>query len=581
MGCGCLSKMDNSELVNLCRKRKKFIKAAKDFRYALASAHIVYFLSFVNVGNALCQLVDDELMASVEWASTTDSDDQSAGKGSSHLDFSSLEPDTDVGSLTDYVHEGSDLSEPVSEDVYNVHKLPEDMVSGIYDQPQVIDPTAWWFPINKVTLYPAWYGNGVSYGGHINFPPNGPMIYMFFPYGNVESFGGPMTFSSINPRFSQCGNGLSFGGLTNFPHVNLNFSRQRNGVPFGGHMNLPHANLKFNPNGGGVSFDVQTNLHPLGENVIISGGPMNPPYHSCRSDQYGMKADLHPNAFTFPHYGTGVPNSGTMDFLPYNPYHSTIQSPPPPEAPRWDYLNPFGAIDDTFSSYYFDRKYETDLNSYSANLSEVRETEGIPDLESEADDGSIEEQLEGIASEANNSGETDEGSSEGVPLEGVSGYGPSGAIPLKGGSGQGPSEEIPQKNGEDAFLAEKKDPESHEKETNYDFHRSGCLEEEAGNESKETVEIQEAFKRDAVSSMQVNSTSYDTHGSRDLKEVVMEIRDAFKTAFVYGEDISAVLETSKLQYQRRSAILKGRSSSLSVVLFLSCTRVLVICIYTS
>lgn len=576
MGCGCLSKMDNSELVNLCRKRKKLIKAARDFRYALASAHVVYFQSFVNVGNSLYLLVEEGVVTSVEEPLTIDSDHQSTGKVSSHLDFSSLESDSDLDSLTDYMHEGSDLSEPSSKDVYNVHKLSEDMACGIHEQPPVVDPTAWWFPTNKVTQYPPQCGNGVSYGGHTSFPPNDPM---FFPYGEVEPLGGPMTFSSINPRFSQYGNGVSFGGSTNYPPINLNFYRQRNGVPFGGHKNLPHTNLKFYPNEGGVSFDDPTNLlpnnrrFPLNENVIITGGPMNIVYNNLRSVQHGMEADLHPHDFTFPQYETGVPHGGAMNFLPNDPYHITRQSPPAPGVSTWDYLNPFTVIDDTFSSYYFDGSHETDFSGTGSNLREVREMEGIPDLESEEEDGLVEEEQHGIETEENNRGRIDDGSTEAVPLEGGSGEGPSKAVPLKGSSGEGPSEKIPNNRGADAVLAQEEGPESNEKDNKCNSSKLGCLEEEVHNRSRETVAIQETVKQDAVSSMQVTSTTSDTHGSKDLKEVVMEIRDAFKTAFDYGEDVSVALETGKFRYQPSSAISRGRSSSLSVVIFLSRIRV--------
>jgi hypothetical protein len=61
MGCGA-SKVEDLPLVTLCRERKDFIKTASDHRYALAAAHVSYFHSLKNIGDALRQFVDEELV---------------------------------------------------------------------------------------------------------------------------------------------------------------------------------------------------------------------------------------------------------------------------------------------------------------------------------------------------------------------------------------------------------------------------------------------------------------------------------------------------------------------------------------
>ena len=61
MGCGG-SKVDDYPLVTLCRERKELIRAATEHRYALASAHISYFRSLRDVGDALRRFVDEELL---------------------------------------------------------------------------------------------------------------------------------------------------------------------------------------------------------------------------------------------------------------------------------------------------------------------------------------------------------------------------------------------------------------------------------------------------------------------------------------------------------------------------------------
>ena len=61
MGCGG-SKVDDLPLVTRCRERKELIKAASDHRYALAAAHLLYFHSLKDVGDAIRRFVDEELV---------------------------------------------------------------------------------------------------------------------------------------------------------------------------------------------------------------------------------------------------------------------------------------------------------------------------------------------------------------------------------------------------------------------------------------------------------------------------------------------------------------------------------------
>ncbi|XP_057492396.1 protein ALTERED PHOSPHATE STARVATION RESPONSE 1-like [Actinidia eriantha] len=370
-----------------------------------------------------------------------------------------------------------------------------------------------------------------------------------------------MKFSHINPRFAQNRNLVSFGGLMDFPPA----------ISFGGLMNFPPNNLKFHNSGGGDSFEdpMKCNLRsPMYGNVIVNGGLMNFPDNNLRLDHHGTEANFPPNAFTFLQYGTGVPYGGPMDFLPEDSYHdlkqrhSTSQSPPPPEVSAWDYFNPFTVIDDIFSSDYFEGRYESNFSSIDPNLREVREKEGIPDLEEESEQDLVEEEPTEIELEINNRDNTN------VDL----GDGSSEAVPLKEDSREGNSEAAPLKDGKDVLLAQEKettgshgvpaaqerDPESIVKDTESSSDKSSCLVGEE-NESRETVEMQEALKQEDASSIRVSSTTFDTHGSRDLMEVLTEIKDAFETAVDQGKDVSVALEAGKLQHQPRSAKLKAFS----------------------
>ncbi|XP_057790630.1 protein ALTERED PHOSPHATE STARVATION RESPONSE 1-like [Salvia miltiorrhiza] len=62
MGCSG-SKTDDLPLVVRCRERRELIRAAANHRYVLAAAHVSYFRSLKDVGDALRRFIDEELVA--------------------------------------------------------------------------------------------------------------------------------------------------------------------------------------------------------------------------------------------------------------------------------------------------------------------------------------------------------------------------------------------------------------------------------------------------------------------------------------------------------------------------------------
>ena len=85
--------------------------------------------------------------------------------------------------------------------------------------------------------------------------------------------------------------------------------------------------------------------------------------------------------------------------------------PPQPELTNQDYFHPFSSTADIFPNHYSPVRYETESSSNIPDLSEVRQREGIPDLEDELEED------------------------------------------VKGGSGNGVSGTAPLRNGGDAGLA--------------------------------------------------------------------------------------------------------------------------------
>ena len=62
---------------------------------------------------------------------------------------------------------------------------------------------------------------------------------------------------------------------------------------------------------------------------------------------------------------------------------------------------------------------------------------------------------------------------------------------------------------------------------------------------------------DIESSKASSLTTLSAHGTRDLKEVVREIKDEFDAAADYGKEVSVLLEVDREPYKSRSTLFKG------------------------
>ncbi|KAK6150785.1 hypothetical protein DH2020_015717 [Rehmannia glutinosa] len=117
MGCR-LSKID-SDLVKFCSERKELIRAARDSRYSLAFAHMLYFRILQNVEMELKNFMEEALVIYSNSASDAGLDHQTVAAVSenSSLESNNNEEDDDLVTLTDYVHVGLNTSEPPTENV--------------------------------------------------------------------------------------------------------------------------------------------------------------------------------------------------------------------------------------------------------------------------------------------------------------------------------------------------------------------------------------------------------------------------------------------------------------------------------
>lgn len=250
--------------------------------------------------------------------------------------------------------------------------------------------------------------------------------------------------------------------------------------------------------------------------------------------------------FGFPPMGSPLTDS-QIDRRPSTP----APPPSPPRVSTWDFLNVFDTVDS--AGYYpgFYPSHQLGSTTSSPDSKEVREREGIPDLEEETEQEVVvkEVQKEKKLKEAvnvDNNSNIGEGTSRAVPLHDLSkkravplhGSGSSSTIPLSGSvsshSNSGQGKEI--KSSPDTIVSEE------------------------GSSRKKGVSfgVDEASPMDVRSSKPSGLTTLSAHhGKRDLQEVVMEIRDEFEVASGYGKEVALLLEVGKLPYQPRGTSFKG------------------------
>ncbi|ONI34705.1 hypothetical protein PRUPE_1G494000 [Prunus persica] len=315
--------------------------------------------------------------------------------------------------------------------------------------------------------------------------------------------------------------------------------------------------------------------------------------------QNGPYPDPYPGYSGYQPYGGGgffgYPMGSPMTSeYPYNrrppsppPSDPPPAPPSPPKTSTWDFLNVFDTFDNSgYLGYNPRARYGYGSTTSSPDSKEVREREGIPELEDETEQEVMKEvhkekrkaNEDGYLSRNRNSGE---GTSRGVRLQQPSSEGSSGTVPLhssEGSSGTVPlhssersSGTVPLHSSESSHSVQGKEIKS-----SPDTIGSKNSEEEGAKKKRVSFEFEAPSTLGVGSSKGSSLTTLSVHGTRDLQEVVKEIRDEFETASSYGKEVAMLLEVGKLPYQPRGAALKGRSLSFSFLVFCHAFSCLVI-----
>ncbi|KAK6114898.1 hypothetical protein DH2020_007167 [Rehmannia glutinosa] len=605
MGCSG-SKAEDLPLVVRCRERRDLIRAAADHRYALASAHVSYFRSLKDVGDALRKFVDEELItASASSSSSFSSPSLTLPPNSmrkhGNADESSLHLHDDEDDVESHLHLSDSSSEDGDSEDYG-HHLHEHHHHGHESEDETHQHRNRQGHVHK----------GKGFDDEVRHLHSEEGTSSHYPPGGFNGYG----------------NGFG-NGFVNDPYVNqysypYPYPYPQPPRPYG----EPYMD-QWEPQG--VPPQVQPWYYPNNANVyymkkaapatrtVLQEAPAEPAYGY--SDSYWNSPAGYGNGGYGGNYGyvsMGSPvrmrnNEGVK-------VNQQKEAPPPPspKATAWDFFNPFDVFDSGYPDYYSSGRYGYGSNYSSPDSTEVREREGIPDLEEETESEVYKEVLKGnrMKVEAKkSSGESSsrsralpvhkssEGSSRSVPQR--KSEGSSRSVPLY--KNEGRSRSVPMHKSESSsksvssWSSEESEKPSmpmqydgetanpsmpsryseksvkpsmsppHGEGTSWvnqspDREMAGSVSLSDEKSSPENVvlksvdegyvkkkgvtfEVEEISKQDGDSSKLSSVTLLSPRGTRDLREVVAEIRDEFETAASYGKEVAVMLEVGKLPYQ--------------------------------
>ncbi|KAL6563415.1 hypothetical protein OROGR_002374 [Orobanche gracilis] len=547
MGCSA-SKEDDLPLVVRCRERRELVRAAANHRHALAAAHVSNFRSLREVGDALRRFVDEDLVTTVSSSFSSFSSPSltlppaskkhnRGGDSPSHLHLH----DGDIGGEDEshlHLSDSSSEAEDDSDEDHHHH----------------------------------------SFGNDAHQHPNQNQQSNRLPYAPARAVSG-----SVGPA----------GGAAVQPWF------------FTGNSNVYYMKKSA----------------PSSKTVV-----QDPPAYGY-SDSYWTSPAGYGGIYGYFPMGNGREGGKGK---PEREREREREAPPPPspKASASAFFDPFYAVDSGYAGYYSGGGYGYGSNYSSPDSIEVREREGIPDLEEETESEAYKEALDGgkmssagssprsrailVARRSNEAVHRIEGSSRSIPPQ-RSEHSSKLHSKSKGSSSSrsaslhkidSSSNSVPSWSSEESEKPSVPPPHNdgnHSKHYSEDSvkptmstpHGEGTswvdgetgsisltddksssdhivvksVDEGSGKKEGVTFEVEETSKQDGDSSKLSSVALSSPRGTRDLRDVVAEIRDDFDTASSYGKEVAMMLEVGKLPYQ--PSMLKVTMSRLMHLIDLS------------
>ncbi|KAL3736705.1 hypothetical protein ACJRO7_025619 [Eucalyptus globulus] len=515
MGCGG-SKIDDLPLVTLCRERKELIRAAAYHRYALAEAHVSYFQSLATVGEALRKFVEEEIVVGPSHSGsspgspvlTLPSDERKRAKHSDKAKNSSSSASISHSGLRNSPEEGdshlplssgsdSDSELSPSSGHIHIHESPEGE-DEVGPDPGASSP----YPYGYNYPYP--YPQPDQYA----YPQPGQYPYPYpSPYGYPPGEG-----DDWNTRAEQSGSQTRAYYMKKAP------TRMKSVVFEEPERYSMRENAPWADSGYGYS----------NYSGYASGGFYGYPSMGAPDNAYGADREK-----------------------PSPPQQPPPAPPSPPNVSAWDFLNVFETYDNGYATYVPKGNYGYGSTTSSPDSKEVREREGIPDLEDETETEMVKGIYKGrkkLGEETNRNRNFGEGTSRGVPAQ----------------KREEISRDIPSQRGEESTKAipspDHKSsgfiPKNKAKSSSSDTIVSPSSPEDYSRKKGVSFEVEETSTPDLDSSKLSSLTTLSAHGTRDLQDAVRDIKDEFDSAFGYGKEVAALLQVGMLPYESKGTQLK-------------------------
>ncbi|XP_037474206.1 protein ALTERED PHOSPHATE STARVATION RESPONSE 1-like [Triticum dicoccoides] len=489
MGCRSsrLDAADVSPVAALCRERRDLMLAAGDRRAVLAAAHAAYFRALPRVADALARFAHEHHAASPPGSpvlTLPPSDHDEPKKPSA----SSSTPHTDSGHSHIHFHSDASDSDPDSAD------------DCACDAPG--------------------HGHGARGGvsGRGEIPP---------PAGVPQQRHIPEP-AAVSPAMPWQGRpAMPWGGMPQ--------------MPWDGRPEMPWAQASYDAYPS--SFPIPDVAIPNAYYMKASSATANTVYQ----EPYGYSnfATNVPSSYMGYEYGYnnpmyGVPEGGQPAEHRGREAAAPAPAPPPPmpmpEASPWDFFNPFDSYNQDLP-HYNQKGFAPDGSfSSSPNSSEVREREGIPELEEETEhESSMRESLKArkaVESTASNRiDNVDVSAKVKVSMEHTECEIDSvvSASVLDSGEGSVCSCDCDNANAGGGGAAPAGDDPAKVKRVSSEEHSSMVVGENA---------------------------PLPSFGTRDVAEIVEEIKEQFNSAVACGDDVARILEVGSIRYRPRSTILK-------------------------
>ncbi|XP_027088418.1 uncharacterized protein [Coffea arabica] len=499
MGCAN-SKLDDLPVVALCRDRCAFLDEAIRQRYIISQAHLHYFHSLKTVGASLNRFFDHLEVASADQPPSPLLNLPPAHRKAHPPQPSSKLPapssplppkahrhsHSNSGSHINFHSDDDDDEDGDDADLHHLHHFNDGSSSSSGPSPPLHDPYR-----PQPEAYP---------------PPPDTQHSVDFDYQRLY------LSSSASPYY----HGGDLGG--NFQH--MNFMRKQS-TPSVTYQQRP-LSPEIVRMGGGVASTSSSSHYPpppYGPQHVDQANPNFYPTYINYSDIPGGSAGFLGSAAA-PYYASS--SSAALPIGAYSSSASTSKEPPPPPSPprasAWEFFNLFEGSDKYYPQYTPSRDWR-----------EVREEEGIPDLEEE-------DYQQEVVKEVHGNQKFVDGSRGGGRISG----------------------------GGKATLEDEGDGEGEHSEALYRPRPSTGMESDAAEYEVHVVEKKVVDDDEE----RANVAGFKNRGGGRFKggsEVVREIQIQFERASESGNELAKILEVGKLPHNRKHAAYQVPSKMLHAI----------------